>query len=283
MAEKKNKGFSLFLGSVLTLLIVYLIFKFLAPYVSMKIVGRDRVLPLPASLMFIYLVLTTIGLAIFITTSDQKMDAFMEPIHAFLRGGQKGLFGMLRGLVLVMIPLLVGWGTYSKNVPKVQSRTGIRVQHPTIPGRFEKLVNPLRDPSEERVKKYMEEKGLAVPVAEAKEMFVEEMTAEGRDLFQLNCRPCHGSKADGNGPMAWGFRLRPADFTDPGTIATVVEPFLFWRVNEGAFGLPAESSPWDSAMPAWKGEIEEEDMWRIILADYSTAGVEPRKPEKHKE
>ncbi len=43
--------------------------------------------------------------------------------------------------------------------------------------------------------------------------------------------------------MAGGFRLRPANFSDPGTIATVVEAYAFWRVTEGGPGLPPEATP----------------------------------------
>jgi len=79
--------------------------------------------------------------------------------------------------------------------------------------------------------------------------------------------------------MAGGFRLRPANFTDPGTIATVIEAYVFWRVKEGGRGLPVESTPWDSAMPTWKHELTDEQIWKIILAEYNTAGTEPRIPE----
>jgi hypothetical protein len=33
-------------------------------------------------------------------------------------------------------------------------------------------------------------------------------------------------------------------------------------------------------MPAWKDELSDEEIWKIIVAEYDTAGVEPRKPEK---
>ena len=32
-------------------------------------------------------------------------------------------------------------------------------------------------------------------------------------------------------------------------------------------------------MPAWKDELTEEDVWKIIMAEYRIAGTEPRKPE----
>lgn len=250
----------------------------------MWIVGRTRPLPLPRTLMFIYTALALLGVGLFVTTSERKMDAFMAPVITFIGGGQGGIIAIIRMAVLVAFPLLIGWVTFSKAAPAVQSLTSIRVQHPTLPGKFEKLENPFRNPDAARLKKFAEEKGLGnMELAKVKEVFAEQVLAEGRGLFQINCRPCHGSRANSNGPMAWGFRLRPADFTDPGTIPTVVEPYVFWRINEGAFGLPAESTPWDSAMPSWRGEIPEENMWKIILADYDIAGVTPRMPEKHHE
>ncbi len=275
MSEQNKKKFPIFLGCVITFIVVYLLFKFVAPWASAEIVGKDRPLPLPSTLMLIYLILTAVALAIFVTTSKANIDEFKRPIVNFLKGQ-----GFLRLGVLILLPVLAGGVAYQKVAPRVAPPVMIRVQHPTLPGRFEPLQNPFRKPTDEMVRKFMAEKGLTAPLEEARAVFAQQIAAEGRALFQINCRPCHGSKADGNGPMAWGFRLRPADFTDPGTISTVVEPFLFWRINEGALGLPAESSPWDSAMPAWKGEIPEDDMWKIILADYDIANKEPRKPEK---
>jgi hypothetical protein len=106
------------------------------------------------------------------------------------------------------------------------------------------------------------------------------MIEEGRILYQKNCRPCHGTPAHGQGPMARGFRLRPADFTDPGTIATLVENYPFWRIQKGGIGLPNAATPWDSAMPRWEGELTDEEIWKIIMAEYQIAGKEPRKPER---
>ncbi|MDP7398312.1 MAG: cytochrome c, partial [Lentisphaeria bacterium] len=70
--------------------------------------------------------------------------------------------------------------------------------------------------------------------------------------------------------------LRPVAFTDPGTIATLVEEAVFWRVSEGGIGLPDIATPWDSPMPKWKDELTEEDRWKIIMAIYSDIGMEPR-------
>ena len=98
----------------------------------------------------------------------------------------------------------------------------------------------------------------------------------GRGLYFRNCSPCHGAKHDGDGPEARAQSLRPVSFRDPGTIAVLVEDAVFWRVNEGALGLPPVSTPWDSAMPAWREELEADDLWRIVLSEYEDSGVQPR-------
>jgi len=267
-------------AAVVTLVVVYLTFQFLAPYISMLIVGKDRPLPLPSTLLFIYMILTLIGLGIFITTSDRKIEEFKSPLVNFLKGGQPGLQGILRTVVLVMVPFLVGWVVYTRTAPNVKPPVMIRVQHPTMPGRFESMVNPMREPTDAMIKKYAEKYRLSTfSGEEARKVFVEEATAEGRNLFQINCRPCHGTKANGAGPMARGFRLKPADFTDSGTIATVVENYAFWRVRKGGLGLPDQATPWDSAMPVWERDLTEEEIWKIIMAEYDIADKEPRKPE----
>tara|TARA_B100000315_G_scaffold245070_1_gene270530 strand:- start:247 stop:1212 length:966 start_codon:yes stop_codon:yes gene_type:complete len=102
---------------------------------------------------------------------------------------------------------------------------------------------------------------------------------EGRALYAMNCRPCHGDSVAGDGPMADGFKLRPINFTDNGTIETIVEGYTFWRVANGGPGLPTEATPWDSAMPEWKLNLSEEERWKIILAEYNLAEKTPRIPE----
>ena len=115
----------------------------------------------------------------------------------------------------------------------------------------------------------------------AKEALVEKHLFEGRALYAMNCRPCHGDSVSGDGPMADGFKLRPINFTDNGTLETIVEGYTFWRVTNGGPGLPVEATPWDSAMPEWKLNLSEEERWKIILAEYNLAQKTPRIPEAH--
>lgn len=110
----------------------------------------------------------------------------------------------------------------------------------------------------------------------AKAALVEKSLFEGRALYAMNCRPCHGDSVGGDGPMADGFKLRPINFTDTGTIETIVEGYTFWRVANGGPGLPTEATPWDSAMPEWKLNLTEEERWKIIMAEYDLAQKTPR-------
>ena len=113
----------------------------------------------------------------------------------------------------------------------------------------------------------------------ARAALMEKHLFEGRALYSMNCRPCHGDSVAGDGPMADGFKLRPINFTDNGTIETIVEGYTFWRVSNGGPGLPTEATPWDSAMPVWKLNLSEEERWKIILAEYDLAQKTPRIPE----
>lgn len=117
----------------------------------------------------------------------------------------------------------------------------------------------------------------------ARKALIEKYLFEGRILYARNCRPCHGDSAAGDGAMADGLRLRPINFTDNGTIETIVEGYTFWRVANGGPGLPKEATPWDSAMPEWKVDLPDGYRWRIILAEYDLAQKTPRQPEKHAE
>jgi mono/diheme cytochrome c family protein len=258
------KRLPLFWSVIVTVAGTYLLLQFGAPYASMLIAGRDNPLPVPGALMGIYVVLILIGVFVYLAAAEARLKEFWAPVEALLRGRDAvqtisdRLFNLGRWAVLIAVPLGGGWVVYSSLAPSAAPPTALRIQHPTIPFAYEKLTNPYRNPD-----------GTVDP----------EIIEEGRVLFQINCRPCHGTPADGAGPMAYGFRLRPANFRSEDTIVTVIEAYAFWRVKEGGISLPAEGSPWDSAMPAWKDELTDDQIWKIIAAEYDTAGVEPRRPE----
>lgn len=237
---------------------IYLILRFAVPWLSVLVGASPAPAPVPRFAMGIYLFCAILGALVYVSSEEGRWKAFLTPIvHAL--AVQPGDLRGARLLPLSIFPLLVGWIAWSHVMPASESPPEGRVQHPGLPDRYAGIENPFGDlTGQERA----------------------EVVREGTLLYQKNCRPCHGTMATGDGPLARGLRLRPVDFTDPGTIATVVEQYPFWRIREGGIGLPGIATPWHSAMPAWKDELGADDIWRIIMAEHDIAGTEPRRPER---
>lgn len=261
--------------------------KYLFPLVSKWAVGAPEMLSMPAASLAMYRILIFTGLFVYITSAEERRKAFIRPLFRFFGGWNSGVQGMARLGVLVALPVLVGAYYFYDGIPRLTSPSGVRIQHPTMPGAFEKITNPLREPDEAAIKAFQAQQAEAdAPIEDmekAKAALVQKYTREGAALYAINCRPCHGMQANGEGPMARGFRLKPANFTDPGLLPTVIESYAFWRVAKGGPGLPSASTPWDSAMPIWALDIDDETRWKILLGEYYLSGVNPREPEKHVE
>lgn len=246
------------LRTAVALALAYLGLRFGLPWLAVWVGASEVPAPVPVFAMAIYMLCAGLGALVWVGSDDRRWHRFLGPLVRLLvlppgRGRR------LRLAVLGALPLLVGWGVWRGVMPGDGAPGAIRLQHPTQPEEYARLENPLREAPESRRR-----------VAER----------AGTVLYQKNCRPCHGAVADGSGPLASGLRLRPVDFTDPGTIASVVESYPFWRIREGHRGLPDIATPWNSAMPAWKEELEDEEIWRTIMAEYRISGTEPRIPEE---
>ena len=230
------------LKPVILIGIVYAILKFVVP----NIPGSA---PLPASLIFLYLMLTTSGIVIFATLSGESKDAFWNPIQRFMTGENIGGLKVLRYAVLMLFPLLVGWQTYGNTATSDAPPAENRTIHPAPPGEYTGLSNPFSKTPEN--------------------------INQGKGYYAAFCSPCHGN-FDGKGLAARGFSPPPANFSDPTTIAMLQESYLFWRIKKGGVGLPIEGMPWKSAMPRWEVELQDEWIWKIILGEYDGAHQSPR-------
>lgn len=290
-----NLRMNLFWKLVVFYLVVYyggLVFLF--PLVSQWAAGVPQSLPMPSAALGMYRTLILFGLFVFVASSHSRRQAFLVPLFQFMGSPRQGWRSMARGAVLVVLPLAVGGIYLVDGLPRLISPTRVRIQHPAMPRKFEKLRSPFRDPGPKAVAAFKAELAKASESgedetakkpppgdAEARAALVKKWTREGAALYAVNCRPCHGMQANGAGPMARGFRLKPANFRDPGLLPTVVESYAFWRISKGGPGLPAASTPWDSAMPIWQLDLSEKQRWKILLGEYFLSGVGPRRPEKH--
>lgn len=314
MAGRKKPIIGMFWSVVIFCIVSYFLLVDGIPALSRELTGLEGItLPVPGSLQMFWAILLTIAIFMYVSFDQERIDQFLAPILKLLRGGySKPVFW----IILVAIPLGAGKIAWSQFVPKSAAPVVLRIQHPSsnFPRKNESLVNPMRHPTKEELDEFVEQvkedrvefvpqvghgargldfipfpevqefikkvkSGAGVSEKEIKKAIMEKRLYEGRTLYQFNCRPCHGDKVDGNGPMADGFRLRPIDFTDTGTLETVVEGYIFWRVRQGGPGLPPEATPWNSAMPIWKKDLTDDQIWLIIMAVLQQANKSARIPE----
>ncbi len=236
------RGSSLAIQGAILLAVVFASLKFALPLFTA---------PLPMSLIWLYLFLTTVGIVVYGTLSGESTEELLGPIFRFLSGDRIGSAAKSARLaVFVLFPLLVGWQTYSGLVPSSQPPAENRTIHPAPPGEFVGLANPLPNSPEN--------------------------VMQGKGFYFAYCLPCHGPKFNGNGPASDGFNPPPANFEDPGTIAQLQESYLFWRIKKGGVGLNVEGHPWKSAMPRWEVELSDDQIWKIIMGEYAGSGHKPR-------
>src|SRR5574337_909677 len=228
---------SKFFQAVLVLVLTFLLFRFgIRP-------------PAPQSVLSLYMTVVLIAVLVYVSSNSDSWRQFLAPLRALLvEEGKRPL----RVALMVLLPLLFGYYAYTQAAATVEAPAELRAIHPAPPASItfkgktldiQGLENPLRKDAA-NLKKYV---------------------AEGAEIYIKNCIYCHGDNLDGNGHFAHVFNPPPANFTDPGTIAMLQEGFLFWRIAKGGPGLPKESTPWNSVMPAWEDRLSEEEIWIISL------------------
>jgi len=246
-------------GSVALFVSVLVFIIWIFPYAAQLMVGHHVPLPVPRTLTLWTLVLLVFSIATYVASSTQATEEFYAPIRSAIRGEGPRWQTIVARIIAIVTPPIVGLSIFISALPSTSPPAATRQQHPGTSGPsaapYNGLSNPYRSLSpEER----------------------DATRVQGRAIYFRDCAPCHGAKHDGDGPEARAQGLRPVSFRDPGTIATLVEDAVFWRVNEGAAGLPPVSTPWDSTMPAWRDELSANEIWQVILSEYDDAEVEPR-------
>ena len=217
--------------------------------------------PAPWSVLTIYMMIVFLATMIYVSSDADSWRSFVRPIWSTLVDPDKRV---VRLGWLVVLPLLLGYYAYSQAAAKPQAPAELRAVHPAPPGSIQfrgteinisGVDNPLRkDPAK-----------------------FKEHAARGGEIYVRNCMYCHGDNLDGKGHFAKGFNPPPANFQDPGTIAMLQEAYLFWRIAKGGPGLPKESTPWNSVMPAWEDRLTEEQIWQVIMYLYDATDQQPRR------
>jgi mono/diheme cytochrome c family protein len=80
---------------------------------------------------------------------------------------------------------------------------------------------------------------------------------KGKALYQTNCATCHGASGVGDGVAGTNLNPRPADIARFSKMPMASDSYLYWTIAEG--GAPVKS-----AMPPFKAQLEELEIWQII-------------------
>jgi mono/diheme cytochrome c family protein len=219
--------------------------------------------PIPASVMGLYLAITTVSILVYLIADPERFDAFLAPMVALLREKR---FVVPRNAVLIALPLLLGWMTYSALLPQFDPPFEARTIHPEPPSFFKLQGND-----------FDVLKGRRPPEMEVNE----ENLAAGRSIYYRNCMFCHGDYLSGQGHFAEALNPLPANFRDSGTISQLEEGYVYWRVATGGPGLPDGATPWNSSMPVWQDFLSEDEIWQVIAYIYSASGSTARTWEAH--
>ncbi|HZE21492.1 MAG TPA: cytochrome c [Desulfobaccales bacterium] len=79
----------------------------------------------------------------------------------------------------------------------------------------------------------------------------------GEGLYEQNCARCHGPTGLGNGPDGRTLNPPPSNLVALSRMPMATDGYLYWTIAEG--GVPL-----GTAMPAYKGVLNENQIWEII-------------------
>ncbi len=231
----------------------YLFFEYGVAPLTGALTGTSA--PLPSSLVWMYTGMVALAILLYFSVQEERWRDFTRPIVDFLRDPTppSAVRRVARQATLILIPLLFGWQGYSRVSQEPEAPVDPPGIHFNLPQNYIAIENPLP--------------------------WTPENIREGGILYTRNCAMCHGDSQDGNGLFARAWQPKPANFRDTGTIAQLDENYLYWRIKEGGPALPKGSIEYRSTMPVWDGVLTDDEIWKIIMFEYTNAGVEPAKRE----
>lgn len=220
--------------------------------------------PLPSSILMMFMAILTLALLAYVSSDSERFEVARTKIVRFMTEKK---YTVPLVLIILILPSLTALRVYRNLTEAPRPRLAGRTIHPSPPATIQfrgRTIDLARDDNPYRM--------LETQNTELFGAHVE----NGRRIYYENCVFCHGDDMDGEGIFAHGFDPIPADFQDATTIAMLQESYLFWRIAKGGPGLPSESAPWSSAMPAWENLLTEEEIWDVTLFLYDFTGHRPR-------
>ncbi len=81
----------------------------------------------------------------------------------------------------------------------------------------------------------------------------------GKARYESLCASCHGMKGKGDGPAGAALPVKPQDQTDGRRLNALADEYLFDIIGKGGAGKG--KSP---LMPAWGGQLSDQDIWNVV-------------------
>lgn len=209
------------------------------------------VVGLPTPLVNFYMIFIIAGAVIHITLNDRGIEEIKNALNLIATGKMNPA---IRLAVLLILPVFIAYGVYAKVRTSYEPPPRLFTPHPTPP-------------------QWVVDFEIPEWVADFNRWDQAHIN-EGKKIYEDNCLVCHGENADGKGPMASAIRYpaSPTNFKEPGTIAQLPLSYVYWRVRDGGI----RDRQFKSAMPGWGEELDDEEIWKVIMYIYTKAGVKPR-------
>lgn len=81
----------------------------------------------------------------------------------------------------------------------------------------------------------------------------------GRRLYDRYCAVCHGDNGAGDGFNAYNLEPRPRDFTEPGYLSQVADPWLLEIIKQGGRGAKRSA-----LMPAYEHTLTSKQIGELV-------------------
>src|SRR5438045_3287406 len=149
-------------------------------FVLLRFVVRP---PAPFSVLSEYMFIIFLATLIYVSSDSDSWRAFLGPMRSTLVDPDKRL---LRLVLMIVIPLLLGYYAYTQAAAKPQAPAELRAVHPAPPASIQfrgkefnisGAENPLRKDAAK----------------------LKEHAAKGGEIYIRNCMYCHGDNLDGKG------------------------------------------------------------------------------------
>ena len=150
-------------------MVAYVVIKYGIGY-GLPLVGVASA-PVPSSVILEYMLVVLGGVLLYMSADEGRWERFREPIQRTMIDHDRRT---LRGVLMVMLPSLIGWFAYQNVKPSYSAPATLRSIHPAPPNQMTFRGQP------------MQLAGLENPLRSSGSM--EEHLQVGREVYTRNCR-----------------------------------------------------------------------------------------------